>query len=160
MTSPLSKLFPILLIPGPRHSVEGDEGPVRRVGVRLWQVRDERAPRGVIPLEVTRLDRTSWRVSDPSSVRQDADRLLGYIQCLERGRYEMLWMALPVGWAYVESFDEALAGIAHRADFGATILLDLDPAEARRPTPPLRRGRRRAQRQPKPQRRPTAQIER
>lgn len=50
-----------------------------------------------------------------------AGGLLGYVERLKRDRFEVLWVAEPIGWAYVESFDDALATIGDRAGFAGEI---------------------------------------
>ena len=56
-------------------------------------------------LEVVRLSRTDWRVSE----RNVPEQLLGYIERQRADRYEVLWMTDPMHWGYAGSFEEALA---------------------------------------------------
>ena len=79
-------------------------------------------------IEVIRLDRTAWRVSNSFIDRGDPDRLLGYIERLHSGRYEVLWLAPPISWAYVDSFELALAAVADRPHFGGIVEPERDPA--------------------------------
>ncbi|MBC7595357.1 MAG: hypothetical protein H7288_15700 [Kineosporiaceae bacterium] len=79
-------------------------------------------------LEVTRLDRTSWCISNSFINEGDSGRLLGYIEGLERDRYEVLWIAAPISWAYVNSFELALAALADRLQFSGIVEPERDPA--------------------------------
>lgn len=79
------------------------------------------SPATVVQLEVTRVDRASWRISDSSIDERDPRRLLGFIERLERGRYEVLWLA-PIGWAYLGTFDLALAALGDRAHFSGPVM--------------------------------------
>jgi hypothetical protein len=78
-------------------------------------------------MDVAQLDRSSWRISDPNADERDPSRLLGYIERLERGRYEVLWLGAPMAWAYVDSFDAALAAVVDRAGFAGVIESQRDP---------------------------------
>ena len=79
-------------------------------------------------IEVIRLDRTAWRISNSFIDQGDPDRLLGYIERLESDRYEVLWLAPPISWAYVDSFELALAAVADRPHFSGTIEPERDQA--------------------------------
>ena len=79
-------------------------------------------------LEVIRLDRTGWRISDPSIDDGGSGRLLGYIERLRSDRYEVLWLAAPISWAYVDSFEVALEAVADRPHFSGIIEPERDPA--------------------------------
>lgn len=79
-------------------------------------------------LEVIRLDRTGWRISNSSIDEGGPGRLLGYIERLERERYEVLWLAAPISWAYVVSFELALAAVADRPQFSGIVEPERDPA--------------------------------
>ena len=79
-------------------------------------------------IEVIRLDRTAWRISNSSIDQGDSGRLLGYIERLANDRYEVLWLAAPVSWAYVDSFELALAAAADRPHFSGTIEPERDLA--------------------------------
>jgi hypothetical protein len=81
-------------------------------------------------LEVLRLDRKDWRISDARVEKSEPRRLLGYIERLRRDRYEILWLTEPVGWAYATSFDLALAAFAHRDQFAGTVSPQRDPSLA------------------------------
>jgi hypothetical protein len=72
-------------------------------------------------LEVRRLDRTDWRISDARLDVGSDDRLLGYVERLGRWRYEVLWVTAPFGWAYVKSLDLAVAAVADREHFVGVI---------------------------------------
>jgi hypothetical protein len=63
-------------------------------------------------LEVIRLDRLDWRVSDLRVDQADAGHLLGYIERVHRDRYELFWIIDPVRWSYVKSFAAAVEGFA------------------------------------------------
>ena len=65
-------------------------------------------------LELFRLTRTDWRVSDARVEPSEPRRLIGYIERLDRDRYEALWIADPIGWAYVTTMSEAIAAFADR----------------------------------------------
>ncbi len=69
-------------------------------------------------LDVVRVDRRCWRVSDPSIVASDHRRLTGFIERLDHDRYEVLWSGAPIGGAYVASFALALGALADRTDSG------------------------------------------
>jgi len=79
-------------------------------------------------IEVIRLDRTAWRISNSFIDEGDPGRLLGYIERLESDRYEVLWLAAPISWAYVDSFKLALAAVADRPHFSGTIEPERDLA--------------------------------
>lgn len=73
-------------------------------------------------LEVLRLARKEWRVSDTRFKDGEPDRLLGFIERLSRFHYEVQWVGHTPGWAYMRSFDLALAALASRGEFDGTIL--------------------------------------
>ena len=79
-------------------------------------------------LEVIRLNRTAWRISNSSISQGDPDRLLGYIERLSSDRFEVLWLGAPISWAYVTSFEVALAAVADRSQFSGIIEPERDPA--------------------------------
>ena len=95
---------------------------VRRVGRHLWRVQEAGTRSSVAVLEVIRLNRSEWRVSD--SARSDGDplRLLGYIERLSRDEYEVLWLVPPLGWSYVSSYGSALAALGDRSRFDGQIV--------------------------------------
>ena len=78
-------------------------------------------------LEIVRLDRTGWRVSDPTIDERDPRRLIGYIERLESNRYEVLWLVSPISWAYVDSFEHALTALEDRSHFPGTVEPQRDP---------------------------------
>jgi hypothetical protein len=82
-------------------------------------------------LEVIRLSRVDWRISDSRIDVDDSTRLLGYIERQFHDRYEVLWMTDPLRWAYVESFDAALAGFGESARF--TVQTQADRRESDSP---------------------------
>jgi len=79
-------------------------------------------------LEIIRLDRTGWRISNSSIDQGDPSRLLGYIERLDSDRYEVLWLAAPISWAYFDSFELALAAVTDRPHSSGTIQPERDPA--------------------------------
>lgn len=99
-------------------------------------------------LEVVRLDKTSWRVSDPSIDERGSARLLGYLERLARDRYEVLWLDSPVCWAYVASFKLALAALAARTEFSGVIEPERLPTPAVARAMGLPRYRRRERSEP------------
>lgn len=78
--------------------------------------------------EVIRLNRTAWRISNSSISQGDPDRLLGYIERLSSDRFEVLWLGAPISWAYVTSFEVALAAVSDRSHFSGIIEPERDPA--------------------------------
>lgn len=68
-------------------------------------------------LEVVRLGKSDWRVSDSRFDRADGSRLLGYIEQFGRFHYELLWTTVPLRWAYVESFAAATAAFTDNTTF-------------------------------------------
>lgn len=79
-------------------------------------------------IEVIRLNRTNWRISKSSIDQSDSGRLLGYIERLDSDRYEALWLVAPMSWAYVESFELALAAVIDRPRFSGIIEPEHGPA--------------------------------
>ena len=104
------------------------------------------APRGATPdwLEIVRVGRAEWRISDTRVDSFDSARLLGYVERLLRNRYELVWMTDPMRWGYVETFAEAIAGFEDSARFGGHISAERDRSVAIRPPSPLHRIRRRS----------------
>lgn len=101
---------------------------LERVARMFWRVCDGHTrPAGAV-LEVIRLDRSSWRISDSSIDEHDPRRLIGYVERVAANRYEVLWLTDPVAWAYVASFDDALAAMADRNNFLGTIEPQRDPS--------------------------------
>ena len=96
-------------------------------------------------LEVIRLNRTGWRVSNSCIDEGDPGRVLGYVERLGSDRYEVLWLAAPISWAHVGSFEVALAAVADRPHFSGTMEPERDPATRAGSTAlfrPLRRRQR------------------
>jgi hypothetical protein len=85
-----------------------------------------RASRAGIPdwLKIVRLDRVDWRVSDARLEVVGDNGLLGYIERIHAGRWEILWMADPLRWAYEDSFDSAIHAFSESVRFGGTILAE------------------------------------
>ena len=79
-------------------------------------------------IEVIRLHRTAWRISNSFIDEGEPGRLLGYIERLENDRYEVLWLAAPISWAYVDSFELALAAVTDRPHFSGIIEPERDLA--------------------------------
>jgi hypothetical protein len=79
-------------------------------------------------LEVVRLGRTEWRISDTS----EPERLLGYIERQRPRRFEVLWMTDPMRWGYAESFGEALVAFGDSARFTGETFLERAVPVARR----------------------------
>jgi hypothetical protein len=77
-------------------------------------------------LEGVRLSRTDWRVSDARVPAAEPGYLLGYVERLLRDRYEILWMTDPMRWAYTDSLDAALKGLAEGARFTGSTQVDRD----------------------------------
>ena len=122
---------------------------VERVGPKSWQVSDSTA-RPAAMLEVIRLDGSRWRISDSTEDEHDPHSVLGYVERLEHDKYEVLWLAAPVAWAFVASFEDALAAVADRAQFIGAIQPQRDPDIAASPAlasshPALHRIRHREQ---------------
>ena len=103
---------------------------VERVGPQSWQVSDSAARATIAALEVIRLDGSRWRISDSTVNEDDSRWLLGYVERLEHDRYEVLWLAAPVTWAFVASFEDALAAVADRTQVSGAIQPQRDPAIA------------------------------
>jgi len=78
-------------------------------------------PNATAGIEVIRLDRTAWRISNSFIDEGEPGRLLGYIERLNSDRYEVLWLTAPISWAYVESFELALAAVTDSTHFNGTI---------------------------------------
>lgn len=101
-------------------------------------------PAALVPiwLEVVRLGRTDWRVSDSRIESADPSRLVGFIEKLSNSRFELVWMTYPVRWGYAHTLSAALGGMAEGARFaGATA--ERDPAVPMRAPTSFRRIRRR-----------------
>lgn len=124
------------LIPRPSSLIE-------HVGKQSWRVRQD-APGGLARvLEVVRIDRTSWRISSTPIEEGELPRLLGFVERLDRDRFEVLWLADHITWAYVTTFDEALAAVADPEGFGGSIETHRDPSIEPPPEPWFHRIRRR-----------------
>jgi hypothetical protein len=68
-------------------------------------------------LEVVRLGKCDWRVSDSRVDKADGARLLGYIEQIGRFHYELLRITDPLRWAYVESLAAATAAFIDNTTF-------------------------------------------
>jgi hypothetical protein len=89
-------------------------------------------------LEVLRVGKTDWRVSDSRHDVGSTGRILGFVERQGRDRFEILWMTEPPRWAYVHSLAEAIAALGN--DIGFTGPDALERQEAPRKS---RRGWRR-----------------
>jgi hypothetical protein len=69
---------------------------------------------------VESLSRTEWRVLDAT----DAGRIVGFIERLSGGRFEIVWMSDPMRWGYAKSFDEAVAAFSDGASFAGEVFLE------------------------------------
>lgn len=74
-----------------------------------------------LALEVDRLERGTWRVSDPEIDEYDSRRIVGYIERLSLHHFEVMWLAPPISWAYLGTFKLALAAISDRAVYGGVV---------------------------------------
>lgn len=72
-------------------------------------------------IELFRLTHTDWRVSDSRIDRSEPRRLLGYIERLDDGRYEALWISEPIGWAYLPTMSQAVEAFEDRGRFSEFI---------------------------------------
>jgi hypothetical protein len=79
-------------------------------------------------LEVVRLGKFDWRVSDSRIDQADGSRRLGYIEQIGSFHYELLWITVPLRWAYVESFAAAVGSFANSTTFPAEMLAERDNA--------------------------------
>lgn len=82
-------------------------------------------------LEVVRLGRAEWRISDAAEPAQ----LLGFIERQRAGRFEVVWLSDPVRWGYADSFDAALLAFGDNARFTGEIVANrtLEPHRDRGP---------------------------
>ena len=103
---------------------------VERVGPKAWQVSESTARTTIAALEVIALGGSRWRISDSTVNEHDPRWLLGYVERLEYDKYEVLWLAAPVTWAFVASFEDALAAVADRTQATGAIQPQRDPAIA------------------------------
>lgn len=87
-------------------------------------------------LEVVRLGRTEWRVSEASERAQ----LLGFIERQRRDRFEILWMSEPIRWGYAKTFDSAIVAFGDTASFTGEISLERSPLLPIQRTPMQRAG--------------------
>lgn len=72
-------------------------------------------------LHVERVDRSTWRVSDPEIDEYDSRRIVGYIERLSLHHFEVMWLAPPIGWAYVSTFKLALTATSDRAGYDGVV---------------------------------------
>lgn len=88
----------------------------RRIGRCSWRLEtdDSGAP---VTLEVIRLDGSLWRISGFAPGRAETVALRGYVERLDRDRFEVLWFPAPLGWAYVSTFEAALTAISDRSKY-------------------------------------------
>ena len=79
-------------------------------------------------LEVVRLGRSDWRVSDSTRERDDPTRLLGFIERLKRGHFEVVWISDPPEWAYTVSLATAVDAMAGGDSFVGVRRTKRDPS--------------------------------
>jgi hypothetical protein len=77
-------------------------------------------------IEVIRLGRYDWRVSDARLAGSDPARLLGYVEKLSNRRYEVVWMTDPIRWGYVDTFAIALRGFMFGSRFSGITAAERD----------------------------------
>jgi len=100
-------------------------------------------------LEVVRLSRTDWRISDSRINAGESGRVLGYAEKLHHDRFEVVWITEPVRWAYTVRLHDALHGFTEGARFtGATQLTRDDSFGRPAPRVPHRVHRRTVSAQP------------
>jgi hypothetical protein len=80
-------------------------------------------------LRVVRLDRTNWRISDSRLDSMAGRGLLGFVERIHAGRWEIMWMTDPLRWAYEGSFDAAIQGFSESVRFGGTVLAERERRE-------------------------------
>jgi hypothetical protein len=68
-------------------------------------------------IQIVRLGRAEWRINDAA----DADRLLGFIERQQSGRFEVMWMTDPMRWGYTSSFDDAVVAFSDSVRFAGDI---------------------------------------
>jgi hypothetical protein len=102
-------------------------------------------PAGSVPewLEVVRLGHTDWRVSDSRVDSADPRRLVGFIEKLPTGRFELVWITYPIRWGYTDTLSAALSGMAEGAQFAGAIA-ERDSSVSTSLRSPYRRIHRRA----------------
>ena len=88
-------------------------------------------------LEVTRIGKRDWRVSDTRREVGDSTRLLGFVERIRRDRFEVLWMTEPLRWAYLPSMSEAIEA------FGDSLRFTGEQIPEREHVRPRQRGPRR-----------------
>lgn len=79
------------------------------------------------PLEVIRLEHSSWQISNAAMDASDPTRIMGFIERLDEDRFEVRLLVSPIGWAYVENFGLAVVAFADRARFVGDVGPDRDP---------------------------------
>ena len=87
-------------------------------------------------LEVIRIGKKDWRVSDTRRDAGDPARLLGFIERIRRDRYEVLWMTAPLRWAYLPSMSEAIEAFGDSLRFTGEQVPDRQESTRRRRGPP------------------------
>ena len=83
-------------------------------------------------LEVIRIGRKDWRVSDTRREVGDAARLLGFIERISRDRYEVLWMTEPLRWAYLPTMSAAIEAFSDSLRFTGEQVSEREVAPPRR----------------------------
>ena len=86
-------------------------------------------------LEVVRIGRADWRVSDARREAGDTERLLGFVERLGRARFEVVWMSDPLRWAYVATLPAAVAALRDRDEFPGLQLYLREETRPRRKGP-------------------------
>jgi hypothetical protein len=68
-------------------------------------------------LAVIRVGRKEWRISDSRIDASVSGHLIGFVEKLPTGRFELVWITEPIRWGYSDTFAEAVAGMADRTAF-------------------------------------------
>jgi hypothetical protein len=85
-------------------------------------------------VEVVRVGRCDWRVSDSRIAVTDPGHVLGYVEKFSRSQFEVLWMTNPMRWGRVDNLAAAIANIAHGRSFGDTTTAERGESIRQRPT--------------------------
>jgi hypothetical protein len=111
-----------------------DDGVSATFRAIRWTASMSRASLAGIPdwLKIVRLDKADWRVSDARVEVAGDNGLLGYIERIHAGRWEILWMADPLRWAYEDSFHSAIHAFSESVRFGGTVLAERERWEVPR----------------------------
>jgi hypothetical protein len=79
-------------------------------------------------LEIVHTGKSDWRVGDSRRDAGDPGGLLGFIERLGRGRYEILWLTEPPRWGYADSLKGAIVAFDESVDFAGTKTLKREEA--------------------------------